>query len=348
MSIENRIKILDTKNMFEHLKNFPNQIIESIEIAKSSPSFNNKSNKFFLLGMGGSAIAGDLLQVYFRNSTHNFVEVFVNRNYYLMRYPDRNTNLIVSSYSGNTEETIAAYLSAKNFTNNIIGITSGGRLQEILSYDGFGTILIPGGYQPREALGYSFFTLLIKILNLVSSDKDVEILQNQLHNLYHYLKSKSIEYSTFVNNPALSFAKELYNKIVILYGCEETLFPVAMRIKAQIQENSKNLCFAGQIPETNHNEINSFMFPKDLMNRIKIILLSDPNDHPRNQKRIEVINSLLDNTLDIFVYQSNAEDFLMRMFDIIYFFDWVSYYLAIENEIDPTPIPIVKQLKNRI
>ncbi|MGB9912956.1 MAG: SIS domain-containing protein, partial [Candidatus Kapaibacteriota bacterium] len=149
-------------------------------------------------------------------------------------------------------------------------------------------------------------------------------------------------------NKASSLAKQIKNKILIVYACEETLTPVAMRIKAQIQENAKNLCFFGTIPEMNHNEINSFRYPEDIISKLKVLILKDRNDHPKNQKRIEATYSILSKSLDVEIVESKENDFLFRMFDILYFFDWVSFYLALENNIDPTPIPIITELKNFI
>lgn len=346
MNLEQKIKALDKSNMFLHLKNFPDQIMQSIEIAKKYRGFQNKNKKFVLLGMGGSAIAGDLLQTYFRNSPYNDIELFVNRNYYLLRKVDSNTNVIVSSYSGNTEETLEAYGYAKQFTQNIIGITSGGRLKEILSDDGFPVVEIPSGLQPREALGYSFFTLFLLILKPLLFDYDFQKTIEKLGNLMAFLNEKAEQYSKPQNNDAFDMALKLKDRIPIIYSTEETFFSVALRIKAQIQENAKQLCFIGVVPEMNHNEINSYVFPESMINNIKVLFLKDKNDHPKNKKRIEATKLILSKKIEVEEWESDKKDFLFRLFDAIYFFDWVSFYLAMENGVDPTPIPTIKELKD--
>ncbi|MGB9770778.1 MAG: bifunctional phosphoglucose/phosphomannose isomerase [Candidatus Kapaibacteriota bacterium] len=348
MKLVEKIEQLDKSGMFNHLKNFANQLHESIEIARDSAYFLNKNKNLILLGIGGSAIAGDLLQAYFRNNRHAEVDIYVNRNYFLFKNVDEKTNIIVSSYSGNTEETLSAYDYVKGRTKNIIGITSGGRLKEILRKDGYPTIEIPKGLQPREALGYSFFTLLLVLWKSFGSQKEFENIVQHLNELYEFLLNRGNEYSQKEENKASSLAKQIKNKILIVYACEETLTPVAMRIKAQIQENAKNLCFFGTIPEMNHNEINSFRYPEDIISKLKVLILKDRNDHPKNQKRIEATYSILSKSLDVEIVESKENDFLFRMFDILYFFDWVSFYLALENNIDPTPIPIITELKNFI
>ncbi|MGB9912955.1 MAG: SIS domain-containing protein, partial [Candidatus Kapaibacteriota bacterium] len=184
MKLVEKIEQLDKSGMFNHLKNFANQLHESIEIARDSAYFLNKNKNLILLGIGGSAIAGDLLQAYFRNNRHAEVDIYVNRNYFLFKNVDEKTNIIVSSYSGNTEETLSAYDYVKGRTKNIIGITSGGRLKEILRKDGYPTIEIPKGLQPREALGYSFFTLLLVLWKSFGSQKEFENIVQHLNELY--------------------------------------------------------------------------------------------------------------------------------------------------------------------
>lgn len=348
MNLAEKIALLDSSKMFEHLNAFPNQILQSMEISEKAPFFENDNKKFCLLGMGGSAIAGDLLQSVFRNSNFNYVEIFVNKNYLLMKNIDNQTNVIVSSYSGNTEETIEAYNLAKRYTKNIIGITSGGKLAEMLPSDGFELILIPGGLQPREALGYSFFTLLSVLTRSLGSEYEINQLRTKLNNLVHFLNKKAVEYSNLEANKALELAMDLQGKLLLIYSCEETLYSVALRFKAQLQENAKRLAFANLLPEMNHNEINSFIYPKDLIPRIAVLFLKDINDHPKNQKRIEATHSLLNETIYSKIFQSEELDFLFRMFDLLYFFDWVSFYSAILNGIDPTPIPIINKLKTFI
>lgn len=348
MNLAEKLESIDTHNMYQHLKDFPEQVLKSIEIAKNSPFFQNNNKRFIIIGMGGSAISGDLLQTYFRNSKFNEIEIFVNRNYLLMKQISPEINFIASSYSGNTEETLSAYSFVKRYSNNIIGIGTGGKLKEQLLSDGYDFINIPSGLQPREALGYSFFPLLLLIVKSVYDHEIFESLINSLNSLANFLKDKSFEYSNLNGNKAIDFAKSLKNKIVIVYAPEETLIPVALRFKAQLQENSKNLAFAGPIPEVCHNEINSFIFPKDLIDRLKVVLLNDVLDHPKNKMRIETIYNLLNKIVEVEIIQSHQEDFLFRLLDLIYFFDWVSFYLAMENNIDPTPISIISELKKRV
>lgn len=347
MISEKDIKEIDSSNMFNVLKIFYEQVRYVLNKANELPKLDNPNQKFLLFGIGGSAIAGDLLQSFFRNSELNSIEIFVNRNYFPLYRIEPSTNVIVSSYSGNTEETLEAFSIAKKYTKNIIGITSGGKLENILQDEGFPLIKLPEGYQPRAAIGYSFFSLLLFIGKSFAPPEKYSNLISELILLEKLLKEKSKIYSEISSkNIALEYAKKLFYKIPIIYACEETLFPVAMRFRAQIQENAKCLAFASPIPEMNHNEINSFLNPLNIAKDVSVIILKDKNDHPRNQKRIDAMYSILKSNVKIEIIESKEDKYVFRMFDLLYFLDWVSFYLAILYKTDPTPIPVITKLKN--
>lgn len=344
----NSLETVDSSKMIEILKNFPQQISDSSLTVKSiENSIRYKGTKFLLLGIGGSAIAGDILQTLFRNTASN-ISIMVNRNYKLLYEITQDTVVIVSSYSGNTEETLFAFEEAKKQTNKIFGICSGGKLEAELKKHNYPVATIPQGLPPRCALGYSFFTLLF-LINKITNRVHPLAVDREIPLLINHLEKKSMLYSSISeSNPALKIAQKLYDKIVVIYACEETLFPVAVRFRSQIQENAKNLAFANYIPEMNHNEINSFKFPEGLIQKIQVVILSDEYDHPENKKRIIATTNIFSDFSQPILLKSNAKSYLLRIFDLIYFIDWVSYYLSILNKIDPTPIPVISQLKSQL
>lgn len=342
------IKELDSGNMFDILKTFTQQILDSINIANSTlESIKYNSKRFLLLGMGGSAIAGDLLQTYFRNSNSN-IHLSTNRNYLLLNEITPETVVVASSYSGNTEETLSALKLAITKTSKIFGICSGGQLEEELKKNSFPVVKIPGGLQPRAALGFLFFPLLL-IINKIAFGFIPDNLKYEIEELYSNLEMKTKEFTKLSKtNLAIDLANKLHGKIILTYACEETLYPVAIRFRSQIQENAKNLAFANCIPEMNHNEINSFQFPQNLVEKIQIVLLADEMDFTANKRRTEVLIKILSVINKPILLKSEKKSFLQRMFDLIYLLDWTSYYLALMNGVDPTPIPLIATLKNEL
>jgi glucose/mannose-6-phosphate isomerase len=351
--IKPEISKVDTANMFDIILAFPEQIKDACSIGKTSPIYLNslKSNDFLILGMGGSAIGGDLLKSYLYNvSRFTDLSISVNRNYRITGKINENTNIIASSYSGNTEETIEALNQTMKITKNIVCISAGGELMQIAEKEGLPLIKIPEGYMPRAALAYSFFTMLYLLIRSGVFDKGTSNkIENEIGQCINHLEEKSKIYSLFSLkvNPAYEIASKINGTIPVIYTSADVLDSVNFRWRAQIQENAKNLAFGHLLPECNHNEINSWDFPKNLSKQFSIICLADPSDHSRIIKRFDAMKELVGKDVkNFFILRSEAPDLLSRMFDLIYFGDWLSFHLALLNNVDPTPIPIISKLKN--
>jgi len=145
--------------MFNEIKNFPVQVADAINDTKNLSLDLDKIHRIVIMGMGGSAIAGSIMKDI---SPH--LEIIVERNYFPNAIIDEHTLLIISSYSGNTEETLSYYNHASSFTKNIFGLTSGGELLESLKKDNHNFHILPQGYPPRSILGYTL-AVLIKLLD---------------------------------------------------------------------------------------------------------------------------------------------------------------------------------------
>ncbi len=345
------IERIDRSNMYKVIRDFPQQVAEAIEIGEEAPALSNKSNDFLILGMGGSAIGGDILATYAANTdTMAHLSINVNRDYNIPGHLNPGAAVIASSYSGGTEETISALLKAVEISDNILCMTTGGKLGDIADKESFTKVSIPGGLMPRCALGYSFFTMLkivLKSADLTNNAKDD--INQSIQNTLKILKEKSKIYSLPQDdNPAYSIAKSLYNTIPVVYS-SNILGSVNMRWRAQFQENAKNLAFGNILPEMNHNEINSWSNPSRLLNDFSAILLVDCNDNDKIIKRINAVGEILtEKAVNVLKIESKADDYLARMFDLIYLGDWVSYFLAIYNQEDPTPIPLISKLKSLV
>ncbi len=331
------IKRIDKSQHLEKILNFPNQIVESaklvdpIDISKIKKKFKD----IFFCGMGGSGLAGDILKTLFSISSP--IPFFVVKNYELPSFFNKNSLCFISSFSGNTEETLSCFEKAKKITKNIICISTGGILE--IKAKEFMFIKIPSEFVPRQALGFSFFVpyfLLCKLgmLKKESYEEVVDLLKDSQKSLYR--KAKKI-------------AIELHKKLPIIYCAQFPFEPLALRIKAQFNENSKNLCWVNFLPEMNHNEIVGWKFPKELFKYIRVIFLRSSFENKRVSLRMEITKRILQREKVKFLeFNSQGKSLLSHLFYLIHLFDLVSFYLAVLNKIDPTPVKVIDYLKSEL
>ncbi len=341
------VKRFDPTGMLSLIETFPAQVQEAVEIGKKADLGDlkkeaQKFNSLIFLGMGGSAIGGDLARAVFADELK--IPMLVNREYHLPAFVGEKTLVIASSYSGNTEETISALNEAKEKKARILCITTGGKIAEIAKANNYPLILIPGGISPRAALGYSFFPILVVFNRLgFISDKN-EAVEETLK----LLKEMKTELSLATpGNLAETLAKKLYARIPLIYGSDGFRGVVASRWKGQINENSKHLAFWNAFSELNHNETVGWENPK-LTQEIHLVILRD-NEDVRMKKRIEVTSEIIrPHVHGITEVSSRGVSDIARMFSLIYFGDFVSWYLAMLNHADPTPVKVIDHLKKEL
>ncbi|NNG26731.1 MAG: bifunctional phosphoglucose/phosphomannose isomerase, partial [Ignavibacteriaceae bacterium] len=209
---------------------------------------NSKFNLVVNAGMGGSAISGDLIPEFLGDELR--IPFIVNRSYSLPNFVDENSLVIISSYSGNTEESLSVFEEALKRKCKIAAITSGGQVKKICHEKKLCCINIPSGYQPRYALGLGFFSLL-KLLQQLGIVENQDNIVKQIITLW---EKKGEEYS-IEENRALSLAAELTGFLPIIYSAAQLTSAAGYRFKCQLNENSKQHAFSNIIPELNHNEI---------------------------------------------------------------------------------------------
>ena len=332
--------------MNEMIKSFPDQIIDQFEnlnsLDLSLDKFSNV-NSIVIAGMGGSAISGDLVKLFLKNDIN--VPITVLRDYSIPNWTNENTLFILSSYSGNTEETLSCFDLAVTKSRKVISISTGGNLEtESLKHE-VPIVKIPKGYQPRAALGFSLITLLCVLnkINLVNSNFIDKII-DATKSLYQYMD----EFCT-KEGLAASIAKSINNSIIAIYGVENSTDHIASRLRAQIAENSKMLTSFNVIPEMNHNEIegwNSFQFKN--LNKVAIWIY-DEEDNPRILDRIKITTNLLEKIgVNNLLIKTSGKNYEERCLKLIYLNDWISYYLAAENNIDPIPVNRIMELKSKL
>lgn len=342
------ISRIDKQNMFSILCDFPLQVCNAVDIAGKvkTNKVNVKNIKNLIInGLGGSAIGGDLLRSYVANEIS--VPVYVNRNYTLPRFADKDSLAIISSYSGNTEETTSAFKDALSRKCRIICVSSGGTVEKLAKKHKILLVKIPGGLQPRCAIGYSFFSLLVLFtkLNLIE-DKSADInetllmLEQSLDDLANL---------TFDSNPALQIAALLKDKLPVIYSSVDVLDIVNLRWRGQISENAKILAYGNLFPEMNHNELVGWELNKDILKKINVIFLEDVSDNPRIKMRMKITEKVFKkHAANILHLSSDCKSKLARIFDLIFLGDWVSYYLAILNGVNPTPVNAITYLKKEL
>jgi glucose/mannose-6-phosphate isomerase len=341
----------DKENMYEVLKNFPKQVREGINIGSHAAYFQDSSRFRTLIfsGMGGSAIAGDLLRCTLQAYGVNDFMTIVNRGYSLPSGVDAQTAFIASSYSGNTEETLASYRAASTRTSRMLCIATGGELAERAKADNVPLITIPSGLQPRAAIGYSFFPILLTLSlhGAFSPDARASIL-HAVHQLPKALDKMSEEYSRpDPTNPCFALAQQLQGSIPVFYS-KSLLEAVNLRWRGQIQENAKHVAFGNIVPEMNHNEINGWLMPSEMMKQFSMVFLrSSLMVHNRIDIRFAAMKNILEPKVkQIIELNAEGETLLEQMFMLLYMADWTSYWMAVLNGQDPTEIRDILALKD--
>ncbi len=343
------IKRLDKSDMLKLILEFPQQLKAAKSIGDKidfAEGLKGKFNKIVFSGLGGSAIGADLVKGYVCGECK--FPIIVNRDYTLPAFVDKETLLIISSYSGNTEETLSAYQEGKKRGAKIVAITSNGKVKEEAAANGHPFIIIPKGLPPRCALGYSSIPMIVLFSKLgLISDKMSEI--EEASKVLASLKEDLTPEAGDDKNIAKRVAKKIHDKYSIIYAAGEHFDVTATRWRGQLAENSKALSSHHLFPEMNHNEIVGWANPKGLMNKLAVLILRDAKDHPRVKMRMEISKKIIEPTgAEIIEINSKGKGLLARIFSLIYVGDFVSLYLAILNNIDPTPVESVMYLKNEL
>ena len=337
----------DPEGMMETLSGLPDQCEVALKLGQAAPLPNLPGDlrQVVLAGLGGSAIGGDLVRVVVAQQAQ--VPFAVCRDYTLPAYVDKQTLVFLTSYSGNTEETLSAYRLAGERGASRVAVTTGGKLAELAGNDGVTVIQVPKGLPPRSAIGYLFLPALVLLERL-----GVIGHQEGYDELLAVLRSHREEFdpaSPRPRNRAKDLALRLHGKIPIIYGATNTTEVVATRWKGQLNENAKCLAYWNVYPELNHNELVGFEAPPELLRSLFLIQLRDTTDNPRVQARMEIIKKLLADRLGgLAEFSGEGKSLLARLFSLIYLGDFTSVYLALVYGINPKPVQVIDYLKQEL
>ena len=343
---------LDRENMLGEIDGLPEQLARAYEIGLQNSEVLKTSEfsgitRVVIAGLGGSAIGGDLLASYVGDSCA--VPVIVHRDYGLPAFArGRETLVICSSHSGNTEETLDAFESARKNDCTIFAVCTGGKLAARAKKANVPVIIFDHKGQPRAAVGFSFGILLAVFVKLGLTPDQSALVAGAVDAMKKSQEHLRADVET-VHNPAKRYAGQLMGRWATIFGAG-LMTPVARRFKGQINEIAKAAANFEFIPEADHNALAGTIHPVDvLMPHTMNLFLRAPSDHPRNRLRLDL-------TKQIFMLEGPNTDFLdargdtplAHMWTMILFGDYMAYYLAIAYGVDPTPVEALVNLKNAL
>ena len=338
---------LDPSNLRDRIAGLPDQCALAWEQGSSLPIPDSYTDAraAVVLGVGGSAIGGDLIAALAH--LEKGPSVTVARDYTLPPWIGPLTVVIASSYSGNTEETLAMYRQARERDAKLLAVTTGGTLGMLAQQDGIPFLKVMYQGEPRSALGYSFIAPLAFLCNLgFLEDRSDELAEaaRELRELEGTL-SPQVPLS---RNQAKRLATHLHGTLPVVYGAG-FLTGVARRWKTQLNENSKVWAFAEELPEANHNSAQGLALPSEVRGRVAVVLIHSSLLHPRTSQRFKVTQDLLNQEgIQHYQVEATGKTPLAQVLSAVMMGDYLSYYLAMLNRVDPTATPALDWLKERM
>lgn len=320
------------------INDFPQNIREALTIAEkvNLSAAVEEIRNVLICGMGGSGIGGNLVANWLEKELT--VPVIVVKDYEIPAFVDQNTLVIASSYSGNTEETLACVREAIGKKAQIAAICSGGELADVCAKNSFDCILVPGGNPPRTALAFSLVQLLAIFYKkgLASSAGLTEI---------RFAGELIDSEKKHIQEEARKLAAFIKDKVPVLYACT-SYEPVLVRARQQFNENSKVLGWQHVIPEMNHNELVGWGGGDD---RFAVVFFENEDNHPRNQKRLEITKEKVgEKTKQICSVHAKGNNLIERSVYLIHLVDWASFYLSEMKEVDAMDISVIDYLKSSL
>jgi glucose/mannose-6-phosphate isomerase len=337
----------DPGGMLHHIADFPNQMRVGWATTRklSLPEAYRAAPSVAVLGMGGSAICGDLVRSIFADRLR--VPVITLRDYDLPAWVDDKTFVAAVSHSGTTEETISSVSAALSRKANVAVITTGGALGEVAARVQLPLLKYPDQTPPRAALGYTLPILTgvlerARMLDVADGEIDgaVAALEVVIRNCGPDQPTES--------NPAKQLAWSLLDRLPVVEAAG-FLAPVAYRWKTQLNENSKSFGAVETLPEATHNAVVGYDNPDVLHDHMYVVFLASSADHPRNSLRATLSSELLTSVGVAYqVVPVGGEGRLAQACAAILLGDYVSTYLALLYGVDPMPVDAISHVKRRL
>lgn len=344
-------KKLDPDNVYRSITMFPAQLEEAwneVSIQTITGKFSN-IDKICIAGMGGSALAGRIVDGL--SPAFTSLPIFISSNYRLPAWVNSKTLVIASSYSGNTEETVSSLKDAMARKAKIFVIASGGQLEQLatdnqLDLYRLNTTKNPSG-KPRLGLGSSLGAHLglLKRLNLIKGEElNLNSILNSLNNMASHL---SVQKSVKVN-PAKTLANTTKGKSVILVSANH-LNGSAYAGKNQLNESAKTFSTNFHLPDLNHHLLEGLSLPKQLKSLTHFVLLNSQSYPQKIKDRLQITKEVLAKQgYPVTVIKPESDSMVDQALETILFFEYLSFYLAMINNVNPGPIPWVDYFKKRL
>jgi glucose/mannose-6-phosphate isomerase len=330
---------LDPDGILALTEGFGAQCREALELARSVTlrPLQGLPRVVAQVGMGGSAAGGDFGKALFE--AHGAAPFVVVRDAQVPSFVGLGDLCFCVSYSGDTEETLRAYDSARRAGARVIAVTSGGELRRRAERDGVEVFIVPGGRPPRTALGYLFVPVIVAC-------ESFRLIPEQMYEKAFALldDGAALWGIEAKDNEAKALARAMHGKLPILYGLGGWPAVVANRWRSQINENAKQLAFANAYPELDHNEIMGWVGAS--LEMFAGVRLEGSSPEPPLRARAQATEELIG--LSFARVAARGETLLAQMLSLVYLGDWVSLYLARLNGVDPADIGWIDRLKEKL
>jgi len=320
------------------ISNFTQHLSEALAIGEDAQLEHRSTqiNNVLISGLGGSGIGGTIVSQLTEQQAS--VPINVNKDYFIPAYVNAQTLVIISSYSGNTEETLSAMKQACDLKAEVVCITSGGEVLQIAKDHNLNHIIIPGGMPPRACLGYSL-TQLFFMLHHYGIIGDA--FRGQIAKAISLLKAEEEN----IHRLSKELAKKIHKTTPVIYSAAN-FEGVGIRFRQQLNENSKQLCWHQVFPEMNHNELVGW---KSGSEKLSVILFRNSSDYERTQTRFETCKEIFSRyTSNISEVVSKGDSDLERALYLIHIGDWISWYLSELNQADAMEIEVIDYLKSEL
>ncbi|CAN5529399.1 bifunctional phosphoglucose/phosphomannose isomerase [soil metagenome] len=335
----------DPGDMLGAVADFPDQVADGWRRSRDLVLPGERPTAVAVVGMGGSAIGGDLVRGIWADRLTVPLEVV--RGYDLPAWVGRDTLVVASSYSGATEETVSAFGQALERRCPVAVITTGGPLGDVARRAGLPVVICPGGGSPRSSVGRS----LAVLAGILERAGLLEVGDAEMETAAAAARAMVARCQPLIptgENPAKQLAWSALDRLVVI-AASGPLAPVARRWKAQINENSKAAAVFEELPEASHNTVVGYEQPDSLRDHMLVVILTAASEHPRNGLRARLLAELLATArIGHQMVRVEGEERLAQALSAAVLGDYVSVYLAFTYGIDPSPVAVIDHMKERL